>query len=183
MSLLHHYCIPITSCYSCITHLLLHHYYISISITTSLLHHYYNITTTLLQHQYYIIATPLLQHYFIITAVLLPKSLLLHPCYIIIESLLHQYYIIATCVIFVTTWSFWRPTSITTSLLPLLHKFITSQFITTHYYHYSPPNLEMHACGPASPARRAARVTRPCSSVACGSIRHCSAEEYIMSTL
>ncbi len=64
------YCIPVTSCYYCITVLLLHHYYISISITVSLLRHYYNIITTSLHHnynQYYIITTSLLHYYYIIT--------------------------------------------------------------------------------------------------------------------
>ncbi len=53
MSLRNNYCILIPACYSCITVLLLHHCYISISITTSLLHHYCNIITTSLIHYNY----------------------------------------------------------------------------------------------------------------------------------
>ncbi len=51
LSLLHHYFIPIISYYCCITHLLLQRYYISISITTSSLHHYCNIIITWLLHR------------------------------------------------------------------------------------------------------------------------------------
>jgi hypothetical protein len=93
---------------------MLHHYH---SITLLLPHHYYSITskdiTTLLIHHYCIITTSLLQHYYIITP----------------------------CAIFITTRTFLRP--ITISLLPLLHEFITSQFITTITSITSPPNLEM----------------------------------------
>ncbi len=70
LSLLHHYFILIISCYSCITHLLLQHNYISISITAPLLqHHYYLITTSLItiRYHYNIISTWLLHDYYIIT--------------------------------------------------------------------------------------------------------------------
>ena len=139
---------------------ILHQYYISYLITTSILHQYY-INTTSILHQYYINTTSILQNCvtlllnatFLNTASILPNTTaILHQYYLDFvntTSILHQYYINTTSILHNGISILQIAISILPQyyieyfglqyypILPILPKFNTTKVVnTTQYYQY-----------------------------------------------